>query len=176
VNDFVIKASAMALRKVPEVNSSWIETGIRRFHNVHVNVAVNTDAGLFTPIIPNTDNKGLTEISNSVKELAGKAQKSQLSLDDLQIGTFTISNLGMFGIKHFTAVINPPQACILAVGGIEKRVVPNDDASAGGQPFVVSNWMSCTLSCDHRVVDGAVGAKWLQEFKSRMEQPITLLL
>jgi pyruvate dehydrogenase E2 component (dihydrolipoamide acetyltransferase) len=176
VNDFVIKASAMALRKVPEVNSSWIDTAIRRFHNVHINVAVNTDAGLFTPIISNTDNKGLVDISNAVKELAGKAQKSQLSLDELQIGTFTISNLGMFGIKHFTAVINPPQACILAVGGIDRRVVPNDNAAPGEQSFKVANYMSVTLSCDHRVVDGAVGAKWLQEFKSRMEQPITLLL
>jgi len=176
VNDFVIKASAMALRKVPEVNSIWNDKFIRRYHNVNINVAVNTDAGLYTPLVPNTDNKGLVDISNSVRELAGKAQKSQLSLDDLQIGTFTISNLGMFGIKNFSAVINPPQAAILAVGGIEKRVVPNENALPGEQPFKVSSFMSCTLSCDHRVIDGALGAAWLKEFKTRMEEPLTLLL
>merc|ERR1712000_633907 len=165
-NDFVIKASAMAMRKVPEVNSTWNEKSIRRFKNV----AVNSDLGLFTPILPGTDNLGLADISTAVRSLADKAKDGKLSSDELKIGTFTISNLGMFGIKNFAAVINPPQACILAVGGIEKRVVVD------GEGFKTSSFMSCTLSCDHRVVDGALGATWLKEFKSRMEDPITLLL
>jgi len=170
INDFVIKASAMAMRKVPEVNSTWSEKHIRRYHNVNINVAVNSDVGLFTPLVPNTDNKGLVEIATSVRDLAEKAKSNKLSPDELQIGTFTVSNLGMFGIKQFAAVINPPQACILAVGGIEKRVVVD------GEGFKTSDFMTCTLSCDHRVVDGALGANWLKEFKSRMEDPITLLL
>lgn len=176
LNDFVIKASAMALRKVPEVNSAWMGTFIRRYNNVHINVAVNTDEGLFTPIVLNTDNKGLVDISNNVRELAAKAHDSKLNMDDLASGTFTISNLGMFGIKNFSAVINPPQACILAVGGIEKRVVAVENPETGETSYKNSNFMSCTLSCDHRVVDGAVGAIWLKEFKTRMEQPLTLLL
>merc|ERR1712137_831179 len=170
INDFIIKASAMTMRKVPEVNSSWAEKYIRRFNNVNINVAVNSDAGLFTPIVHNTDNKGLIDISTSVRELAGKAKAGKLTPDELQVGTFTISNLGMFGIKQFAAVINPPQACILAVGGIEQRVIPDGDS------WKTADFMTCTLSCDHRVVDGALGAKWLQEFKARMEDPITLLL
>ena len=161
----------MALRKVPEVNSTWNEKAIRRFHSVNINVAVNSDIGLFTPLVANTDNKGLVDISGAVRSLAGKAKEGKLTPEELQIGTFTISNLGMFGIKHFAAVINPPQACILAVGGIETRVV-----SDGAQGWKEANFMSCTLSCDHRVVDGALGATWLKEFKARMEDPITLLL
>jgi len=170
INDFVIKASAMAMRKVPEVNSTWSDKAIRRYRDVNINVAVNSDAGLFTPLVPNTDNKGLADISSSVRSLAEKAKAGKLSPDELSIGTFTISNLGMFGIKQFAAVINPPQACILAVGGIEKRVV------ADGEGWKTADFMTCTLSCDHRVVDGALGANWLKEFKSRMEDPITLLL
>eukprot|EP01102_Stenamoeba_stenopodia_P013671 TRINITY_DN446_c0_g4_i1.p1 TRINITY_DN446_c0_g4~~TRINITY_DN446_c0_g4_i1.p1 ORF type:complete len:532 (+),score=169.30 TRINITY_DN446_c0_g4_i1:215-1810(+) len=176
VNDFIVKAAAAALRKVPEANSSWSEEAIRRYHTVDINVAVNTDNGLFTPLIANADQKGLATIANSVKELAEKAKGGKLTPTDLTIGTFTISNLGMFGIKHFAAVINPPQACILAVGGTEKKVVVKGTNAAGEPIFGVSNVMSVTLSCDHRVVDGAIGAKWLQAFKNVLEDPIKLLL
>jgi len=175
INDFVIKASALTLRKFPEVNSSWNETSIRRHNNVHINVAVNVaNVGLFTPIVTNTDNRGLSDIANTVKDLGEKAKNGTLSPNDSQTGTFTISNLGMFGIKSFTAVINPPQACILAVGGIEKRVVPNEGNAS--EPFKVANFMHVTLSCDHRVVDGALGANWLKEFKAQMEDPLNMLL
>jgi len=170
VNDFVIKASAMALRRVPDVNSTWNEKSIRRYHSVNINVAVNSDIGLFTPLISHADNKGLVDISSSVRELAGKAQDGKLTPDELQVGTFTVSNLGMFGIRNFAAVINPPQAAILAVGGIETRVVEENGS------WKESNFMTCTLSCDHRVVDGAIGANWLKEFKARMEDPVALLL
>lgn len=176
VNDFVIKAAAKALRAVPEVNSQWNETSIRRFHDIHINVAVNTDNGLFTPIVRYTDRIGLRDINTSVKEAAEKAHAGKLGVNDLEIGTFTISNLGMFGIKNFSAVINPPQACILAVGGIEQRVVVRDNRKEGDSEFKVSNFMSVTLSCDHRVVDGALGATWLKAFKGYMENPVTLLL
>lgn len=176
VNDFIVKAAAAALRKVPEVNSSWSDEAIRRYHTVDINVAVNTDNGLFTPLIANADQKGLATIANSVKELAEKAKASKLTPTDLTIGTFTISNLGMFGIKHFAAVINPPQACILAVGGTDKKVIVKGTNEKGEPNFAVANVMSVTLSCDHRVVDGAVGAKWLQVFKNILEDPIKLLL
>jgi len=173
VNDFIIKASSLALRKVPEVNSSWKETVIRRFNRVHINVAVSTEHGLLTPIIRDVDNIGLTSISNQVKELAEKARKNKLSLSDSDIGTFTISNLGMFGIKQFTAVINPPQACILAVGQTEQKVIVDPKKQ---DSFSTVNVMHVTLSCDHRVVDGAVGSKWLQSFKYYIENPVNMLL
>jgi len=173
VNDFIIKASSLALRKVPEVNSSWRETAIRRFNRVHINVAVSTEHGLLTPIIRDVDNIGLTSISNQVKELAEKARKNKLSLSDSDIGTFTISNLGMFGIKQFTAVINPPQACILAVGQSEQKVIVDPKKQ---DSFSTVNVMHVTLSCDHRVVDGAIGSKWLQSFKYYIENPVNMLL
>jgi pyruvate dehydrogenase E2 component (dihydrolipoamide acetyltransferase) len=178
VNDFIIKAAALALKKVPEANSEWRgdEEVIRRYNTVDINVAVNTDRGLFTPLIRDADLKGLATIANSVKDLAKKAQDNKLSLDELQIGTFTISNLGMFGIKQFAAVINPPQACILAVGGTEKRVIVNEAAKEEKDKFAVANYMSVTLSCDHRVVDGAIGARWLQAFKDIVENPLKLML
>jgi len=173
VNDFIIKASSLALRKVPEVNSSWRETVIRRFNRVHINVAVSTEQGLLTPIIRDVDTIGLTSISNQVKELAEKARKNKLSLSDSDIGTFTISNLGMFGIKQFTAVINPPQACILAVGQTEQKVIVDPKKQ---DSFSTVNVMHVTLSCDHRVVDGAIGSKWLQSFKYYIENPVNMLL
>jgi len=177
VNDFIIKASALALRKQPVVNSSWSEEAIRRYHNVDINVAVNTPEGLFTPIVPDADKKGLLAISNNVKELATKAKEKKLTPQDYEGGTFTISNLGMFGIKQFAAVINPPQAAILAVGSTEKRVVFNEDAAtAKTRPYEEANILTVTLSCDHRVIDGAVGAEWLQAFKGYMEDPLKMLL
>lgn len=177
VNDFVVKASAQALLLVPQVNSEWRGDVIRHYHNVDINVAVSTEAGLLTPIVRDADMKGLVAISESVKMAALKAKDNKLSPTDLATGTFTISNLGMFGIDQFAAVINPPQACILAVGASCARVVPaSAPSSPDSPPFTVKTFMTVTLSCDHRVVDGAVGARWLQAFKDYIENPLKLLL
>ncbi|XP_030076489.1 dihydrolipoyllysine-residue acetyltransferase component of pyruvate dehydrogenase complex, mitochondrial [Microcaecilia unicolor] len=172
VNDFIIKASALACLKVPEANSSWMDTIIRRNHVVDVNVAVSTPAGLITPIVFNAHIKGLISISKDVTSLATKARDGKLQPHEFQGGTFTVSNLGMFGVKNFSAIINPPQACILAVGSSENRLVPADNEKG----FDVASVMSVTLSCDHRVVDGSVGAQWLVEFKKFLEKPTTMLL
>ena len=162
VNDFVIKASAMALKRIPAVNSSWFGDFIRQYSNVDINVAVSTGNGLITPIIFDADKSGLLSISSAMRELAEKAKENKLLPHQYQGGTFTISNLGMYGIKQFTAIINPPQSCILAVGAAEKR----------GN----STLMTVTLSCDHRIVDGALGAQWLSEFKKFIEDPVAMLL
>jgi pyruvate dehydrogenase E2 component (dihydrolipoamide acetyltransferase) len=171
VNDFIIKASALACRRVPEANSSWQDNAIRQYNYVDVSVAVSTDAGLVTPIVKDADTKGLAGISSDVKSLAAKARANKLAPSDYQGGTFTISNLGMFGVKNFSAIINPPQAAILAVGAAEARLSQAKDGSVSS-----SQVMSVTLSCDHRVVDGAVGAQWLQAFKGFLEKPNTMLL
>ncbi|CAD8044784.1 unnamed protein product [Paramecium primaurelia] len=171
VNDFIIKASALALKDVPQANSQWHGTFIRKFTNADISIAVATDAGLITPIVFNANSKGLGTIASTVKELADKAKANKLKPQEFIGGTFTISNLGMFGIDQFIAVINPPQSAILAVGKTSKRFVPDEN----GQPKV-ENQMDVTLSCDHRVVDGAVGAQWLQRFKFYIEDPNTLLL
>ncbi len=170
VNDFVIRASALSLRKVPGANASYSDEGLRLYNWVDVSVAVAIDGGLITPIIRHTDSKGLAEISNEMKELAAKARDGKLMPEDYQGGTFSVSNLGMFGIKHFDAVINPPQGCILAVGAGEQRPVVKDGALA------IATVMSCTLSVDHRVVDGALGARFLAEFKRLIEDPMQMLL
>uniref|UniRef100_A0A671VAC3 Acetyltransferase component of pyruvate dehydrogenase complex n=1 Tax=Sparus aurata TaxID=8175 RepID=A0A671VAC3_SPAAU len=172
VNDFIIKASALACLKVPECNSSWLDTVIRQNHVVDVSVAVSTANGLITPIVFNAHTKGLVAISSDVSALAAKAREGKLQPHEFQGGTFTISNLGMFGVKNFSAIINPPQSCILAVGGSEKRLMPADNEKG----FDVASLMSVTLSCDHRVVDGAVGAQWLAEFRKFLEKPVTMLL
>ncbi|XP_064880104.1 dihydrolipoyllysine-residue acetyltransferase component of pyruvate dehydrogenase complex-like [Oncorhynchus nerka] len=172
VNDFIIKASALACLKVPEANSSWLDSVIRQNHVVDVSVAVSTPNGLITPIVFNAHTKGLTAISSDVSALAAKARDGKLQPHEFQGGTFTISNLGMFGVKNFSAIINPPQACILAVGGSEKRLLPADNEKG----FDVASMMSVTLSCDHRVVDGAIGAQWLAEFRKFLEKPVTMLL
>uniref|UniRef100_A0A6I8P5N9 Acetyltransferase component of pyruvate dehydrogenase complex n=1 Tax=Ornithorhynchus anatinus TaxID=9258 RepID=A0A6I8P5N9_ORNAN len=172
VNDFIIKASALACLKVPEANSSWLDTVIRQNHVVDVSVAVSTPAGLITPIVFNAHIKGLESIANDVVSLAAKAREGKLQPHEFQGGTFTISNLGMFGIKNFSAIINPPQACILAIGASEDRLVPAENERG----FDVASMMSVTLSCDHRVVDGAVGAQWLAEFRKFLEKPINMLL
>jgi len=171
VNDFIIKAAALSCKRVPACNSAWMDTFIRQHNTVDMSVAVDTGSGLITPIVKNAESKGLAEISETVKELAGRAKAGKLQPQEFQGGSFTISNLGMFGINQFTAIINPPQACILAVGGTEKKVV----AGADGQPAVAS-MMRVTMSCDHRVVDGAVGAQWLQHFKKFVENPQSMLL
>jgi pyruvate dehydrogenase E2 component (dihydrolipoamide acetyltransferase) len=171
VNDFIIKASALAMRHVPEVNSSWQNSFIRQYNKVDISVAVATDAGLITPIVVDANLKGLREISEQVKYLAQLAKKGKLRPEQFQGGTFTISNLGMYGVSSFTAIINPPQSCILAVGGTEKKLVPEGDGVIGE-----IDQMTVTLSCDHRVVDGATGARWLQQFKRYLENPIEMLV
>ncbi|KAL3309844.1 hypothetical protein Ciccas_011600 [Cichlidogyrus casuarinus] len=175
LNDFIIKAVSEACLKVPECNSSWMGDSIKQYNVVDVSVAVATPNGLITPIVKDAHLKGLVEISSNVKELASRAKANKLRPEEFQGGTFTISNLGMFGISNFSAIINPPQACILAVGGTKKQVVPReDDIKETG--LEVSNMMSVTLCCDHRVVDGAVGAQWLAEFKQALEEPAMMLM
>jgi pyruvate dehydrogenase E2 component (dihydrolipoamide acetyltransferase) len=178
VNDFVVKASALACRAIPQVNSSWTDTAIRTYNYVDVSVAVATPSGLITPIVKDADLKGLGAIARDVKRLAEKAKANTLQPAEFIGGTFTISNLGMMGVKSFTAIINPPQACILAVGSTEQRVVPNPKfkGEEGGEKYSTASVMSVTLSCDHRVVDGAVGAQWLKAFKGYLEDPITMML
>ncbi|KPM11091.1 dihydrolipoyllysine-residue acetyltransferase, mitochondrial-like protein [Sarcoptes scabiei] len=171
INDFIIKASALACLKVPQVNSSWQETFIRQFNTVDISIAVSTDSGLITPIVFNAESKGLSEISNTVKTLAKKARDGKLQPQEFQGGTFTISNLGMFGVTNFSAVINPPQSCILAVGNTENRLVPDTE----GKPKA-SKILTVTLSCDHRVVDGAVGATWLKQFRQFISKPFSMML
>ncbi|KAJ3150489.1 pyruvate dehydrogenase complex dihydrolipoamide acetyltransferase component (E2) [Geranomyces michiganensis] len=173
VNDFVIKASALALKAVPEVNSSWQGSTIRQFNNADIAVAVATDNGLITPIVTSAETRGLSTISTSVKELAARARINKLQPNEYQGGTFTISNLGMYGISHFTAIINPPHSSILAVGGATDKLVLDDAEERG---FRATKVMNVTLSCDHRVVDGAVGSKWLGVFKGLIENPLTMLL
>nr|CAG4645639.1 EOG090X08YX [Lynceus sp. MCZ IZ 141354] len=173
VNDFIIKASALACRKVPEANSSWQESYIRQYSTVDVNVAVSTDRGLITPIVFGADRKGLLTISEDVRALAAKAREGKLQPHEFQGGTFSISNLGMFGVRNFSAIINPPQACILAIGATQKRLLPDPDSENG---YRIADVMSVTLSCDHRVVDGAIGAQWLAACKSFLEKPHTMLL
>jgi pyruvate dehydrogenase E2 component (dihydrolipoamide acetyltransferase) len=170
VNDFIIRACALALRKVPDANVSWTDAAILKHDVVDVSVAVALEGGLITPIVRDADRKGLAVISNEVKELADKARQGKLMPEEYQGGTFSVSNLGMFGIREFSAIINPPQAAILAVGSGEQRPVVKDGALA------VATVMTCTLSCDHRAVDGALGARFLQVFKDYIEDPLTMLL
>ena len=169
-NDFVVKAVALALKKHPNVNSSWLGDVIRRNQHVHIGVAVAVEDGLLVPVIRFADGKSLSEISSEVKDLAGKAKTKKLQPSDWEGNTFTISNLGMFGIESFTAIVNPPDSCILAIGGIKEiPVVKNGQVVPG-------NVMKVTLSCDHRVVDGATGSAFLLTFKEYMENTIALLL
>jgi pyruvate dehydrogenase E2 component (dihydrolipoamide acetyltransferase) len=170
VNDFVIKAVAMALRKVPAANASFTETAIREYIDVDISVAVATPNGLITPIIRKADTKTLVQISTEMKGLAARARDNKLKPEEFQGGGFSISNLGMYGVKQFEAIINPPQGCIMAVGAGEQRAVVVNGALA------VATQMSCTLSVDHRVVDGALGAEFLQAFKPLIEEPLSLLL
>ena len=169
-NDLVIKATAAALRQHPKVNSSWLGDKIRYNKHIHVGVAVAVDEGLLVPVIRFADSKSLSHISAEVKELAGKAMNKQLQPEEWEGNTFTISNLGMFGIEEFTAIINPPDACILAVGGIKQTAVVKDGE------LVPGNVMKVTLSCDHRVVDGATGAAFLQTLKGLLEDPVRILV
>ena len=170
VNDFVMKASAMALMKHPDVNASWTETSILRHKHADVGVAVALDFGLITPIIFKAETKGLAEISNEVKALAARAKEKKLKPQEYEGGSFSVSNMGMFGIKSFTSIINPPQSCIIAVGaGEERAVVKNGKVE-------VATMMTITMSCDHRVVDGATGARFLKTLKQFIEEPASMLL
>jgi pyruvate dehydrogenase E2 component (dihydrolipoamide acetyltransferase) len=169
-NDMVIKAVAMSLHKHPAINSSWLGDVIRRNNHVHIGVAVAVDEGLLVPVVRFADSKGLSQIGEEVKVLAQKAKDKKLQPAEWEGNTFTISNLGMFGIEQFTAIVNPPDSCIMAVGGISQEpVVKNGQIVAG-------NIMKVTLSCDHRVVDGATGAAFLQTFKQYMENPVMMLV
>jgi pyruvate dehydrogenase E2 component (dihydrolipoamide acetyltransferase) len=170
VNDLVIKAAAATLRRVPGVNASWTDDAVIRYDDVDISIAVSIPDGLITPIIRRADQKGLSAISNEMKDLASRAKAGKLKPDEFQGGGFSISNMGMFGVKQFNAIINPPQAGILAVSAGEKRPVVKGDALA------IATVMTVTLSVDHRVVDGALAAEWVQAFKGIVEDPLSLLL
>ena len=170
VNDFVIRAVALALKKVPTANASFDDSGMMYYEHADISVAVATPNGLITPIIKQAEGKGLTQIAGEMKDLAARARDGKLKPEEYQGGTFSISNLGMFGIKQFEAVINPPQGCILAIGAGEQRPIVKN-----GQ-IVPATIMTCTLSVDHRAVDGAVGAQFLQAFKGFIDDPLTMLL
>jgi pyruvate dehydrogenase E2 component (dihydrolipoamide acetyltransferase) len=170
VNDFVVKASAMALIRHPDVNASWTDTAILRHKHADVGIAVAIPSGLITPIVFAAETKGLAQISNEVKDLAGKARDKKLKPQEYEGGGFSVSNLGMFGIKEFTSIINPPQSCIIAVGAGEERAIVKDGK------IEIATMMTVTMSCDHRVVDGATGAKFLQTLKQFIEEPASMLL
>src|SRR5258708_2683675 len=170
INDFVIKAAAMALMKHPDVNASWTDAAILKHKRADIGIAVDLNPGLITPIVFGSEAKGLIEISNEVKSLAERAKAKKLKPQEYEGGAFSISNLGMFGIKEFTAIINPPQSAILAVGAGEERAVVRDGK------IVPATIMSVTMSCDHRVIDGATGARFLQTLKIFIEEPASMLL
>jgi pyruvate dehydrogenase E2 component (dihydrolipoamide acetyltransferase) len=169
VNDIVIRAAALALKKVPEANASFTPEGIAMHHHADIAMAVAIDGGLITPIIRAAETKGLVQISKEAKDLAERARSMKLKPEEYQGGTFSVSNLGMFGIKSFASIINEPQGAILSVGAGEKRAV------ARGDQLAIATVMTVTLTCDHRVVDGAIGARWLQAFKPLIEDPIVML-
>jgi len=169
-NDLVVKAAAVALRKHAPVNSSWMGDFIRVNGNINIGVAVAVGEGLLVPVINNADFKSLSQINAEVRDLAGKAKERRLTPEQMQGNTFTISNLGMMGIEEFTAIINPPDSCIMAVGTITQQAVVKNGA------LTIGNLMKVTMSCDHRVVDGATGAQFLQTFKTLLENPVTLLV
>jgi pyruvate dehydrogenase E2 component (dihydrolipoamide acetyltransferase) len=170
VNDIIVKTAAMASLKHPFVNSSWRGDKIRFYEDADVGVAVAIDEGLITPVVRGANKKGIAEIAREVKELAARAREKKLATEEYTGATFSISNLGMFGIKEFTAIINPPEAAILAVGGATPTPVVRDGE------IVVRNMMHVTMSCDHRVIDGATGARFLQTFKQMLENPILMLM
>ncbi|MCI5049947.1 MAG: pyruvate dehydrogenase complex dihydrolipoamide acetyltransferase [Rickettsiales bacterium] len=170
VNDMIIKAVACSLRDKPECNASWYDDAIIQYNNVDVSVAVAIDGGLITPIVKNADQKSLPQISKEMKSLAGRARSGDLKPEEYQGGGFSISNLGMFGVQEFAAIVNPPQACILAVGAGEEKVVRRNGE------FAVVNVMKVTLSTDHRAVDGALGAEFLQLFKNYIQNPILMFM
>ena len=170
VNDLIIKAAALTLRRIPKVNASWTDEALVLYDDVDISVAVSIPEGLITPIIRKADQKGLVAISNEMKDLAARAKTGKLKPEEFQGGGFSISNMGMYGVTNFSAIINPPQSGILAVAAGQQRPVVKNGALA------VATVMTCTLSVDHRVVDGALGARWLREFKTIVEDPLSLML
>lgn len=170
INDLIIKASALTLRRLPATNAAWTDDGMAVFEDVDISVAVSIPDGLITPIVKRADQKGLLTISREMKDLATRARAGKLKPEEFQGGGFSISNMGMFGVTQFNAIINPPQAAILAVGAASKRAVVRDDQLA------IATVMTCTLSVDHRVVDGALGASWMKTFKQILEDPLSLML
>ncbi len=170
VNDLIIKAAAVTLRRVPGVAASWTEDAILHYDNIDISVAVAIPDGLITPIVKGADTKGLAAISNEMKDLGARAKSGKLKPEEFQGGCFSISNMGMYGVKHFAAIINPPQAGILAVGAGEQRPVVKNGALA------VATVMTCQLSVDHRVIDGSLAAEWMAEFKRIVEDPLSLML
>ncbi|MBL8658505.1 MAG: pyruvate dehydrogenase complex dihydrolipoamide acetyltransferase [Rhodospirillales bacterium] len=170
LNDFIIRAVALALRAYPEANSAWTDEALRLYRTVDIAVAVATANGLITPVVRNADVKGLAAIAAEVRDVAARARAGKLKPEDYQGGTFTVSNLGMYGIREFSAIINPPQSCLLAVGAAEKRPIVKDGALA------VATMSTCTLSADHRSVDGAKGAEFLAVFRRYIEDPLTMML
>jgi len=171
VNDFIVRAAALALREVPEVNVSWHDDAVEFHAGADVSVAVATDGGLVTPIVRDADVKSLSAIATEIVELAGRAKINRLKPEEFTGGSLTVSNLGMYGIKQFAAIINPPQAAILAVGAAERRPIVTESGD-----LAAATVMTVTLSADHRAVDGAVGARWLAAFKSLIENPVRILL
>jgi pyruvate dehydrogenase E2 component (dihydrolipoamide acetyltransferase) len=171
VNDLVVKAVALTVRRLPSVNVAFLGDRIRQFGHVHIGVAVSIEDGLITPVVRDADVKTLSRISAEIRDLAARARVKKLAPEEMTGSTFTVTNLGMFGIDHFEAVINPPEACILAVGAVRKQPVagPNDT-------IVLGQRMALTLSCDHRSVDGALGARWLAELVKLLENPAALAL
>ena len=170
VNDFIIKAAAMALKAYPAANVSWNDDAIHQYLKADISVAVSTPTGLITPIVKAAEDKGLKAISGEMKDLAGRAREGKLKPEEFQGGSFSISNLGMFGVKEFAAIVNPPQGAILAIGAGEQRAIP-----VNGQ-ILIKTVMNCTLSVDHRCIDGAVGAEYLQIFKQYIENPVSMLV
>jgi pyruvate dehydrogenase E2 component (dihydrolipoamide acetyltransferase) len=175
VNDWLIKACGIALTKVPAANASWTDDGVRYYTQADVSVAVAIDGGLITPIVRNAPLKGLAAISSEMKDLATRARDNKLKPEEFTGGTFSLSNLGMFGIRDFAAIVNPPQGAILAVGAGEKRPIVKQDGN-GTDVLAIATVMSCTLSVDHRVIDGAVGASFLKVLKQLIENPATILV
>ena len=178
INDFIIKAAALACRELGAVNSAWMGDHIREYKRVHMSVAVSTGEGLITPIVRDADTLSLLEISQRVRALAKKAKEGKLKPEEYQGGTFTLSNLGMYGIDSFTAIINPPQSAILAIGTTQARLQAEEDEEGMMRPDGLKwvQMMKVTMSCDHRVIDGVLGARWLQLLKGYLEAPATLLL
>lgn len=170
VNDFVVKAVASALRKHPKINASWLGDKIRYYSHIHVGVAVAIDEGLIVPVVRFADSKNLSSLSSEIKSLADKAKNKKLQPNEFEGNTFTISNLGMFGIEAFTAIVNPPDACILAVGAVKETVIVENGE------MKIGNVMKVTLSCDHRAVDGAIGSAFLKTLKDMLENPVKMMV
>jgi pyruvate dehydrogenase E2 component (dihydrolipoamide acetyltransferase) len=170
VNDFVVKAAAAAFIDVPEANVTWTDTALRHYDHVDISVAVATDGGLMTPVIRGIEGLSLSALSSRIVELAGQARAGRLRQTDLEGGSFSVTNLGMFGTTEFSAILNPPQSGILAVGAAQQQAVVTDGELA------IATIMRCTLSADHRAVDGALAARWLSAFKARIENPLSILI